>query len=921
MKPNFISINWGGGGRNISSLLIAMLTLLLTSLGTYTAHAQTDITIEVDNDNPVEGCDQLTFTVKLCNDNAQYRDATVRVYQMGYFEITDIGDFGYYQPGSTKENSYVHKFISQMAPYDCQELTFIAMAMSQIQNIPNEVEAKVQFVLNGQNDNQEDAVQVSSQGYIVLDGRTTPLLYSDAVEDEILPEGSLTCDQLVPHKIFRITVLGTFEVDDQFCFGNPSYGSIIMGDDAEIIVKQNAILRINGKVEGCSGMWRQIRVNTGGKLVFNNHSLLTGVIKDGARAISLDGGSEAYLQRVNFEDNHVGVYMTNLVSDATAYSDPILTRFSDLKFENNLEGTLKGTIDESLLAESNANPEYSFCGVYVRGGNMINLSSFESDTYNWNRYFDLPNGIVTVNANVIVGRTHIDGSHQESAISALTGHAILARGNNHLLTVKGESASKPVTIYHCDYGIRALAKMNVYAEHVSGSDYLKGVYSTGVSPNLTIKVQDCNFDEVAEVGLHHRGYGHLDYTRNVLGIDGGVTSQGGSSILVGEGILATPVLYNHLSSDIRDNTIDVNTGSAGITIFNSPVEIHENTINLKYDNVAVINGIGLLNPFNSAVSCNLITGTDYDNQSQTNGIYLAGSSNLAVTCNDVTETGAGIRFFGLNDATEIRANTMDEHLFGLAYGYPSAGSGTYTSPQAFKGNYWPVLNSEDNPSGRYGAIHYSYDQFPVDESKYTVNDSEGKAYLPKWNAVSTWFFPDEGSANQNCSESSTLICLNGIGAYRPLVPDALDEWIMQDSLNHAAWQANGIRHLLRRFASNTLLLQDSTFYVYHTSVLSSDEAAWHDVAESIRTAWKVDSALQMSFEQHRSNLDALTAALFMAMDSLVYASNDTDSTYWAGQLDTALLDYRAEFVVWSPIADSIDQIAMDRLDSIWMKYH
>ncbi|MBK7344699.1 MAG: hypothetical protein IPJ06_17380 [Saprospiraceae bacterium] len=264
MKPNFVFKNWWG--RNNSSLLIALLTLALTAFGSSTTHALTPVLIEVDNDSPVEGCDQLTFTVTVCNDNAQYRDATVRVYQMGYFEITDIGDFGYYQGSTTepiKENSYVHKYISQMAPYECQVLTFTAMAMSQIENIPNEVEAKVQFVYNGQNDNQEDAVQVSSQGYKVLDGRISPLSYSDAVTDGILPPGGYTCNEFGPYKISKVTVLGTFEVDEEFCIGNPAFASIVMGDDAEIIVKHNGILTINGQVEGCTGMWRQIRVNTG----------------------------------------------------------------------------------------------------------------------------------------------------------------------------------------------------------------------------------------------------------------------------------------------------------------------------------------------------------------------------------------------------------------------------------------------------------------------------------------------------------------------------------------------------------------------------------------------------------------------------------------------------------------------------------
>ncbi|HRW74278.1 MAG: T9SS type A sorting domain-containing protein [Lewinellaceae bacterium] len=915
MKPNFIFKNWGGG-RNNSSHLIALLTLVLTAFGAYTTHALTPITIEVDNDSPIEGCDQLTFTVTVCNDNAQYRDAAVRVYQMGYFEITDIGDFGYYQPGSTKENSYVHKFISQMAPNDCQELTFTAMAMSQIENIPNEVEAKVQFVYNGQNDNQEDAVQVTSQGYIVLDGRTTALTYSTAYSNGILPLGGATCDQpgYIPVPISKITVLGTFIVNTyEFCLGTPTFASVIMGEDAEIIVEDGATLTINGSIESCQGMWRQILVNSGGRLFMNNHSLIRGLIKDAARAISLQGGAEVYLQRIDFEDNHVGVFITNLETGGTAYTDPILTRFNDLKFENNLEGTLKGTIDESLLAESNADPDYSYCGVYVWGGQLINLSAIESNTSKWNRYFDLPNGIVTRNANVTIGRTRIDGCQLVESMQAPTGNAIWARGTTtQTLTVQGEY-SLPVLIHNVVNGIKA-TNIHVLAKNISGANYQKAIYTTNVNPLVQIDVENCNFDNISRQGLHHRGFGKLNYYHNTLDIDGEVVSQGGGSILLGEGILATPVLNNVLKADIRDNTIDVNTGHAGITVFNCMADIHENTIDLDYDDPAVINGIGLHNPFLSTVSCNLITGTDYATQTHTNGIYLAGGSNLSVTCNDVTETGAGIRFFGMNDATLVRANTIDEHLFGLAYGYPGAGDGTFTSPQSYKGNYWTVLNATDNPADRYGAIHYASNFQPVNESNYTVNDSQGKYYMPKWTAAGTWFQSFNTSDNQTCTEATVPLCDDGPGVFRPETPDDLDSWIFQDSLGNAAWQATGTRRLLLRFAENANLVNDSTFSAFATAVSTSDDADRHEVAESVRLVAQLDSALTVEVKNGRQDLNLMMGNILNGMDSLAWSTSETDSTYWSAYVDSLSALYRTDFAAWKVLADSARNIIFDRLE-------
>lgn len=914
MKPNFIFKNWWG--RNNSSLLIAMLTLVLTAFGSSTTHALTPVLIEVDNDNPVEGCDQLNFTVTVCNDNAQYRDATVRVQQMGYFEITDIGDFGYYQPGSTKENSYVHKFISQMAPNDCQELTFTAMAMSQIENIPNEVESKVQFVYNGQNDNQEDAVQVTSQGYIVLDGRTTPLTYSTAYSNGILPLGGATCDQpgYLPVPISKITVLGTFIVNTyEFCLGTPTFASVIMGEDAEIIVEDGSTFTINGSIESCQGMWRQILVNSGGRLFMNNHSLLRGLIKDAARAISLQGGAEVYLQRIDFEDNHVGVYISNLETGGTAYTDPVLTRFNDLKFENNLEGTLKGTIDESLLAESNADPDYSYCGVYVWGGQLINLSAIESNSNKWNRYFDLPNGIVTRNANVTIGRTRIDGCQLVETMQAPTGNAIWARGSTtQTLTVQGEH-SLPVLIHNVVNGIKA-TNINVVARNISGGNYEKAIYTTNVNPLVQIEVENCNFENISRLGLHHRGFGKLNYHHNTLDIDGEVISQGGGSILLGEGILATPVLNNVLKADIRDNTIDVNTGKAGITVYNTMADIHENTIDLDYDDPAVINGIGLHNPFLSTVSCNLITGTDYETQTHTNGIYLAGGSNLSVTCNDVTETGAGIRFFGMNDATLVRANTIDEHLFGLAYGYPGAGDGTFTSPQSYRGNYWTVLNATDNPADRYGAIHYSSDDNAVNQSKYTVNDSQGKYYLPKWIAAGTWFLGDDELSNQSCTEASVPLYDVGPGVFRPETPDDLDSWIMQDSLGNAAWQSTGTRRLLLRFAENANLLNDTTFAAYSTTVSSSDDADRHEVAESIRLASYLDSALTAVLDAGRQDLTQMVANIFTGMDSLAWSSTEVDSIFWTGYVDSLSTLYRSDYAAWKIFADSARSIIFDRLE-------
>ncbi|MBK7344698.1 MAG: T9SS type A sorting domain-containing protein [Saprospiraceae bacterium] len=605
--------------------------------------------------------------------------------------------------------------------------------------------------------------------------------------------------------------------------------------------------------------------------------------------------------------------MSNLTTDQSSYVDPVLRRFNDLKFENNLEGTLNGTIDESLLAESNADPDYSYCGVYVWGGQLINLSAIESNSSKWNRYFDLPNGIVTRNANVTIGRTRIDGCQLVETMQAPTGNAIWARGSTtQTLTVQGEN-SLPVLIHNVVNGIKA-TNINVVARNISGGNYEKAIYTTNVNPLVQIDVENCNFENVSRLGLHHRGFGKLNYLHNTLDIDGEVISQGGGSILLGEGILATPVLNNVLKADIRDNTIDVNTGKAGITVYNAMADIHENTIDLDYDDPAVINGIGLHNPFNSAVSCNLITGTDYETQTHTNGIYLAGGSNLSVTCNDVTETGAGIRFFGMNDATLVRANTIDEHLFGLAYGYPGAGDGTFSSPQSYRGNYWTVLNATDNPTDRYGAIHYASNFQPVNESNYTVNDSQGKYYMPKWTAAGTWFESNNGTSNQTCTEASVPLCLDGPGAFRPELPDGLDSWIIQDSLGNAAWQATGTRRLLLRFAENANLVNDSTFSAFATAVSTTDDVDRHEVAEAVRLVAQLDSALTAALEDGHQDLSLMMTNILNGMDSLAWSASEIDSTYWSAYVDSLSTLYRTDYTAWKVYADSARNIIVDRLE-------
>jgi hypothetical protein len=892
-----------------------LLPILLTFfVGMVDGWGQSPITLTISNPSPIEGCDIITFTIEVCNLHTDARDAVAIVRDMEFFEVVDWGDM---DVGSIGDPT-VEKEIGTMAPDACVQLSFTAMAMTVIPYFSDPpgpvVRARAVFTLGAQVQTVNTQASCDPQGYRVLDGRNTPYSILAGVTSSELPDPEGSCDEFAKDLV-NITILGEVHLDvaDDYCIGGHGLGSMKMGKGAELVVTESSGLRLSANVESCNNeeMWRQIHVESGSRIWYIHSSIHSATISNAARAISLAGGSTAVIERVNFADNHVGVFMDGLETEGSFYTNPQLLRFSDLSFTGPSAGEFYESIDSDLRAVSGAALDRPFAGVVVRGCDFINLSSLESSKSKWNRYTNLPNGIFVNQSNVLIGRSTFFGIEHDPLNSAPTGYAIYSRSmDKHQLSVIGDGPANPIDVTASTYGIRSISNIGVYARYVKMHTVEHGIITTSLSAQSEVKVEDCQLTEVSNFGLRHSGLGKVVYHRNDIEMKDAYNP----STIKGQGILTNAILGNwHQQIDIADNELDLVTARGGIEAFMAQGEIRENSVNLLTSDLAVRHGIAWQKPFNASLSCNLINGDDYTSLSRTDALYVSGGTNTQLTCNQVDETGAGVRLFGMGMAMKIRANVIQDHSLGLAYGYENAAEHTTTGQQPFQGNYWTVLHQAANPANRYGAIHYGPEEWVILASIYRVNDGEGDEYLPKWwSEVGDWFESQSGS-NADCTENSEPICEDGPGAWRPLTLDGLDERIMQDSIDHGSWSFAGKYRLMRRIADAPDMLLDSTYDAFYTAALLEDIADWHDVDDQIRQSWEVDGALQMAADQLRLDMHDHMRDILEAIDSLAEVTSVSDSTYWSGQLEAAIDDFMNAWQDWSPLVDSVDGIAFNRL--------
>jgi len=123
----------------------------------------------------------------------------------------------------------------------------------------------------------------------------------------------------------------------------------------------------------------------------------------------------------------------------------------------------------------------------------------------------------------------------------------------------------------------------------------------------------------------------------------------------------------------------------------------------------------------------------------------------------ISDAERGIRVFGNCSGTQIRGNTLDEHLMGVEYGYntPLANYAN-TGRQEYNGNRW--LSSYDPVQGEFGAKHNDGNQYEL--SRFIVNDTEGAVFTT---VSSPSDFVENRSDESNFSCSSFSSCGSSSG--------------------------------------------------------------------------------------------------------------------------------------------------------------
>jgi len=166
---------------------------------------------------------------------------------------------------------------------------------------------------------------------------------------------------------------------------------------------------------------------------------------------------------------------------------------------------------------------------------------------------------------------------------------------------------------------------------------------------------------------------------------------------------------------------------------------------------------------NLFISCNQLssqyTGTS-GQSGDTHGLRIGNVVQSVINCNVISDAERGIRVFGNCSGTQIRGNTLDEHLMGVEYGYntPLANYAN-TGRQEYNGNQW--LSSYDPVQGEFGAKHN--DGILYDLSRFIVNDTEGAVFTTV-SSPSDFVEEFDAESNYTCASFSSCGSSSGLVA-------------------------------------------------------------------------------------------------------------------------------------------------------------
>lgn len=576
--------------------------------------------------------------------------------------------------------------------------------------------------------------------------------------------------------------LGTFTAEQNLTIGEAFQArEAMVGAGSEIIVKDGATLEfLNNDFIACKNtMWKGIYVEEGGHLILDNCTL-TGA----EYGIRFERGAELTLKNNDFRNNYVHLQAVS-GNPGLAPANTVFHEFSNNLFtsEDNTRYSGNGVFPAPYSGQTTILGERPFAGLLLGEDSFFNLSCgpvslpFVEDQGRFkggNIFEKMANGIVNQQDGASLTTKGCKFQNLNSTYG--TGYDLVGYGIYHEAFVSAlqvqassvwPSASNPSTFENLDIGVFSSISSILSIEGQHMSDVRRGIETS--RSVLALKIDDNEIFsketaiEVSNTNLN-RDFPFLIITDfsisdNVVSM----TEENDNNSPVGIGGIILSNVIGAKGSRVDNNSIQVDYGENGLTLLSvENMQVKENTIS-DDGNVNTFTALHAAGGKNLFISCNQLS-SQYDNifsaTGDTHGLRIGNVVQSVINCNSISDAERGIRVFGNCSGTQIRGNTLDEHLMGVEYGYntPLANYAN-TGIQEYNGNQW--LSSYDPVQGEFGAKHNDLQNYNF--SRFIVNDTEGAVFTTV-SSLSDFVFEDDGQSNFGCASFSSCGSSSGLVA-------------------------------------------------------------------------------------------------------------------------------------------------------------
>lgn len=606
--------------------------------------------------------------------------------------------------------------------------------------------------------------RIKHTGMILADGRSSPvdlssltnLTYGNPWDSLLnLPHPDVACDPTIhgADQNLSIHVLGTMEVDLDYCFSNFNGSKFVwdhprpvsqqatrfiyMGPGAKIIIEPGVTFNMYKTIIlSCDTLWNSIVVKDGATL-----NISESYIRDGIHAIHVEPGGILNVDRNIFDANHVSIY-TPPKEGSGRYSINVGPFYGN-DFINDYEIELY----PYPTGYSGFETDQPFAALHLNDLNMFMAHGIGPlGQVQTNKISNISLGIYGVNSGL-----HLKNYYIENAISnnGSGGIGILLEQSSFVPTYiqgNGKNSSNP-NIDSAEFAGIVLDNgfNNVYDNVIQNTMVGVRITQTGFALNNIID----NHISAENFGVFHNSVrsGILNISDNIIEMDRNGTPFPGEKI---QGIALYGYGYSGSGSRfIENNEVTLGKNSSiGIGIYSVPFSrVRENSI-VDLNGTAGYNGISVLNSPFALVDYNT-TNTDQSNNYNAIGILHENSHTSRLNCNTTETSRLGLNVIGSNDATELKGNQIGQHHdFGLLYGYPGGDPQNQpthlTGEQFHHGNIWDDWYETAAPHGVLGARHMNVFQI-ADYSEFIVDATANPDFITTHDPMN--WFNDESAEN------------------------------------------------------------------------------------------------------------------------------------------------------------------------------